>query len=174
MTKNPAARPRLLATVVITLALIVGGLAGATLDRAVLRPLPSTAYTAGPGPHADPVPESSADGNRARRRVPESGGRGMPLRMNAGARYLDQLTRDLDLTAAQRAQIEELLRQQQERMRAVRHESREQSGAIVAETRAGILEILTPEQRAHLRPPGREQANGRRPGIGRGPVDRSS
>lgn len=139
--------------VVITLALMVGGLAGATLDRTVFRSQGPAAYTAGPYPHADSVPHMGADANRARRRAPESGGRGMPLGTNSGTRYLDQLTRDLDLTAAQRARIDELLREQQELMRAVRQESRQESGAIVAATRAGILEILTPEQRAHLRAP---------------------
>jgi Spy/CpxP family protein refolding chaperone len=87
----------------------------------------------------------------------------MPMRASPGARYLDQLTRDLDLSEAQRARIEELLQQQQDRMRALRQESRQHSGAIVTETRAGIFEILTPEQRAVLDRTGRASARGRGP-----------
>jgi Spy/CpxP family protein refolding chaperone len=85
----------------------------------------------------------------------------MPMRLRPRDRYLDQLTRELELSADQRAQIEALLQRQQERMRALRQEERQRSGAVVAETRAGLFEILTPEQRVTLQRSGRPQARGR-------------
>lgn len=126
---NPQLRPRLLATALIAVALILGGLAGATFDRALFRAntahqLEAPLDAPRPGPHPRPRPRT---------------------------RYLDQLTNELDLTDGQRAEVDSLLKEQQDRIRELRQETRQRSSAIIAETRAQIFEILTPEQRAALR-----------------------
>jgi Spy/CpxP family protein refolding chaperone len=176
MSKKPLPRPRLLAITVIALALVVGGLAGATLDRTLFRHTGHAAYPAewGAWPvdpashphhstlHGDPASDLSDFAaypdrapHRGRMRNPEGRRPGMSMRPQSGARYLDQLTHELELSAEQRDRIEVLLRRQQERMRTFRQEMRQQSGAIVTETRTGIFEILTPEQRATLQRTGR-------------------
>lgn len=125
---NPQLRPRLLATALIAVALILGGLAGATFDRALFR---ANLVDQLASPADIPVP--------ARRNPPRP-----------RTRFLDQLTNELDLTDEQRTQVDSLLKKQHERMRELRKEMRARSSSIVAETRAAIFEILTPEQRATL------------------------
>jgi|GEM_PF-3751028 len=151
---NPQLRPRLLATAIIAVALILGGLAGATFDRAFFRPS-FTARSATPADLPEPTPRNP---NRPR------------------TRYLDQLTRELDLTEAQRAQVDSLLRMQHERLRELRRETRARSAKIVEETRAEIFQILTPEQQETLRQRQASQdtmprpAGARRPGLGPWPL----
>jgi hypothetical protein len=201
---NLQTRPRLLATVLLALALVVGGLAGATLDRAVFRPAadeqtqlpPAEPWLEergwgmlgervpgermpGEGVLGERVPGAGARGEGMRgemmrgegphRGEPRSGeglrrgeprgdgvpGPNLPLRPRHRTRYIDQLTRDLELSAEQRSRIEALLQEQQERMRGLHQDLRQQRDAILTETRAGIFEILTPEQQRSLRPRGR-------------------
>lgn len=152
---TPQLRPRLLATALIGVALLLGGLAGATFDRAFFR-ASAPAQLASPADIPDPAPRRP---NRPR------------------TRYLDQLTRELDLTDEQRTQVDSLLRKQHERMRELRRETRARSSKIVDETRAAIFEILTPEQRATLSQRRADQDSARQPygnrrsgrGGGRGP-----
>lgn len=169
MTTNPQTRSRLLAVAVVVLALVVGGLAGATLDRVVFRQAAQETQ-AGPQYELRPTDERGA-WIRMRPMQRRGGSRpggdtaagsapgGVPgLAPGRGHRPLDRLTRELDLSAEQRERIEILLDEQQERMRGLRRELRERRGIIVAETRAGILELLTPEQRARVQHADRAQA----------------
>jgi Spy/CpxP family protein refolding chaperone len=167
MTTNPQTRSRFLAAAVIAIALIVGGLAGATLDRAVIRqttPGPHPVLQPVSGPMADPGDMPGLEEHRERMRG--QGGRAPDMQMRPAPRSLDRLTRELDLSADQRARIEALLYDQQERMRGLRHEHRERRGAIVTETRAGIFELLTPEQRTRLQRVDRSQTRALGP-VGR-------
>ncbi len=181
---NPQTRPRLLALAVIAITLVVGGLAGATLDRAIFRP---TADEHSQTQSADPWLETGArgwpgEGMRATGMRGEgmrgdgmrgaglsrdgrqgdgmrgddqwgdtASGPGLPPRPRQRARHIDALTRELDLSAEQRARVESLLQRQQEQMRGLHLEMRQRRDAVVAETRAGIFEILTPEQQTILR-----------------------
>lgn len=160
MTTYSQTRSRFLAAAVVALALVVGGLAGATLDRAIIRPMTQGAHAALP-PTSSPTADS-----RDMQRLRAQGGRSPELQLRPGPRSLDQLTRQLDLSADQRARIENLLQEQQERMRGLRLEHRERRGTIVAETRAGILELLTPQQRTRLQRADRAQARALGP-VGR-------
>lgn len=159
MTTNSQTRSRFLAAAVVALALVVGGLAGATLDRAIIRQTtlgPHAALHHASGPTADPGDMPGREDHRERLRA--QGGRDPELQLRPAPRSLDRLTRELDLSADQRARIETLLQEQQERMRGLRLEHRERRGAIVADTRAGILELLTTEQRTRLQRVDRAQA----------------
>lgn len=124
-------RQRLLATALILITLILGGLAGATLDRALNRSVMAEEVSV-----RDDVQRSRpGHGPRSRHRT----------------RYIDQLTNELDLTDEQRARVEILLKGQQDRIRELRQETRRQSSRIVRETREEIMELLTAEQRKELR-----------------------
>lgn len=132
---NGMARPRALAVALIAVALLVGLVGGVALDRWVLRPAsasagePLWAGPAGPGGPGGPG--------------------GPPLGERAGrfrARYLQQLARTLDLTPAQRTQVDSLLRAQQLRTRALMRRNAPEMQAITTETNDALRAILTPEQ----------------------------
>lgn len=175
MTTNSQTRSRFLAAAVVAIALVVGGLAGATLDRAIIRQTtqgPHAAVHHADGPTADSRDMPGRGEHRGRMRAqgghgPETQGERSPeAQIRPAPRSLDRLTRELDLSADQRTRVEALLQEQQERMRGLRHEHRERRGAIVAETRAGVLELLTPQQRERLQRADRAQARALGP-VGR-------
>lgn len=169
--------PRLLAVSVIALAVAVGALAGATIDRTLNR-YPGAAIEltdpapVPPRPEGDELregrlersPEGHRTGGMPRRRgmtLSSQGGSGPPH--HSGRRYLDRLSDQLSLTEEQRSLIESLLSEQQERIREIRREERRRSNEIITETREAIIEILTPEQRSALEQDGRRLPRGMRP-----------
>jgi uncharacterized membrane protein len=125
----PRLGPRLLAGLVIVLTFVVGGLAGAVVDRTVA--LPHGMERIGRrGP--PPAPDS--------RREREGRERGRE-------RFVQQLTRELSLNPAQVAKIEEITREREQKMNAIWAEVRPRIHALIEETRTEVDQVLTPEQR---------------------------
>jgi Spy/CpxP family protein refolding chaperone len=76
----------------------------------------------------------------------------------------DRMSRELDLSDAQKQQLEEIFKRAAGRLETFRRESRQEFGALSRELDAEIEAVLTPEQREKFRQmrPGR-----RRPPRGR-------
>lgn len=129
---NPNTKPRALAAVLLGVAMAVGLLAGVALDRLVLLPRGAIAAEA-TSPQAT---DRSGPGEPERRGPPRP-----------DDRYLEFLSRELNLSAEQRAQVEQILQDQQDRVLEITRQTRPQMRAVAQETRAAIDEVLTPEQR---------------------------
>lgn len=67
-----------------------------------------------------------------------------------GPRTLQRLTGELSLTPEQRSAIEPVITQASDELRRLRRESWKQSGAVIESMDAGVLAVLTPEQRARF------------------------
>jgi len=125
--------PKKLATTLMLLAAAVaGGIIALGLDRALHRPA-----VAG-------VPATSPSGRRA----PAMGERrpNPHQRADRGDPH-DWLARQLQLSPAQRAQIDSLMTRQQEEFRAIREETRPRFDSITARTHRALDSVLSPEQR---------------------------
>ncbi|HSJ08121.1 MAG TPA: hypothetical protein VK936_15555 [Longimicrobiales bacterium] len=122
--------PRVQAIVLLLLVATAGAVAGIVGDRLVSeRADPSPAVEeARPGPGAGPWRWE------ARRDM----------------RYGERLSSDLDLSPAQRAAIDSIVRDQQQRVRSLTAEVEPQFRAIAEQTRGRVEAVLTPEQRARL------------------------
>jgi Spy/CpxP family protein refolding chaperone len=125
-------RGRLLATVVLLLVALAGGLAGIALDRRVLLPrLFGPRFEHGLGHH--------------------------PPR-----EFRKRLARELGLTAEQQTRIDSIMSRQGQELRAIRRGVQPQLDSIISRTRRELDSVLTPEQREkaqeirrrHPRPPG--------------------
>jgi Spy/CpxP family protein refolding chaperone len=94
-------------------------------------------------------------------------GDGTPWRWEAqpGDRYADRLAESLELTAAQRAAIDSIVDEQQERVEELNREIQPRFRAIAQETRAGIEAVLTEEQRQRLRSMREDRMRVMRPGM---------
>jgi hypothetical protein len=94
-------------------------------------------------------------------------GDGTPWRWEAqpGDRYADRLAESLELTAAQRAAIDSIVDEQQERVEELNREIQPRFRAIAQETRAGIEAVLTEEQRRRLRSMREDRMRVMRPGM---------
>ena len=68
-----------------------------------------------------------------------------------GRSFVDRLDRHLDLTADQRRQIDEILRQRREEAESFRSEMEPRLRELFEATEAGIEAILTPEQQERFR-----------------------
>lgn len=122
---TPRPGPRTLAALVVVLTFIVGWLAGAVVDRGMLQ-----------AHRRPPRPAGSAHS-----RVGWERGR---------ERFVQQLTRELNLNPQQVAQINAITRARQQRMNALWNDVRPRIHALLEETRREIDQVLTPEQRARL------------------------
>ena len=120
-----SASARLLAAALLAVAFLLGILGGIVFDRWVLLP-PRLHALHGGGPGRGP------DGFAGSRRP--------------GGRFERLLREELDLTEAQRAQVETLLTRQHQRSRAIMDGARPELRAIAEETRTELRAILTPEQ----------------------------
>jgi Spy/CpxP family protein refolding chaperone len=129
----PRIGPRLLAGLVIVLTFVVGGLAGAVLDRTVTPPAWAMARGGRGGP--PPAPDS--------RREREGRERGRE-------RFVQQLTREVSLSPAQVAKIDEITREREQKMNAIWAEVRPRIHALLEETRTEVDQVLTPEQRQKM------------------------
>jgi Spy/CpxP family protein refolding chaperone len=124
--------PRVQAVVLLLLVATAGAVAGIVGDRLVAE-------------RSDPVP--AGEGLRPGA-VPGPG----PWRWEArrDMRYGERLAADLDLSPEQRAAIDSIVRDQQQRVRALTAEVEPQFRAIAEQTRGRVEAVLTPEQRARL------------------------
>jgi Spy/CpxP family protein refolding chaperone len=124
--------PRVQAVVLLLLVATAGAVAGIVGDRLVSE-------------RSDPSP-AIADVRPGA--VPGPG----PWRWEArrDMRYGERLAADLDLSPEQRAAIDSIVRDQQQRVRALTAEVEPQFRAIAEQTRGRIEAVLTPEQRARL------------------------
>lgn len=113
---------------------------------ACLMGLATLAWAASPQPQEPPAPSN----------VPEEGPppNGKPGRGGNIEKRLDMMSKQLDLTDAQRGKIRPILNQEMERMREVRSDpnlaqgqARRRMQMIRRNSRQKIAEVLTPEQR---------------------------
>jgi Spy/CpxP family protein refolding chaperone len=126
-----ALRPKAAAGLLLLLVFVVGGLAGAAVDRFVLRPPPAVAADAAPAATV-PAPDRSP-----RRRSREA--------------YVRQLQEELALTPDQVAKIDVITKEREARMKALLAEVRPRFRSLVEETRGEIDKVLSPEQQAKLK-----------------------
>ncbi len=124
--------PRTLAGLVVILTFVVGGLAGAVMDRSITRasatmlPRPPR----GGGPPGSPRDSARSEQHRER--------------------FVQQLTRELELNPQQVARIDAITRTREQRMNALWAEVQPRVHALLEETRTEIDQVLTPEQRTKL------------------------
>lgn len=137
--KNPFG-PRARALALILLVAVLGALIGIGVDRALAGPAPETRVEADAPDH---MHEWRVRGMMRRARAPIG-----PTARSAtmGARFLEQLEQELGLSAEQRAAIERILQEDQERVRELMREYQPRFRAIARETREKIAEVLTEEQ----------------------------
>lgn len=67
-----------------------------------------------------------------------------------GGFKMERLTKDLDLTPAQEAQVNPLIEQVKPQIKAIHEEAMQKSKAVMDDTMAKIRPLLTPEQVAKL------------------------
>jgi hypothetical protein len=127
--RRRAVPPRAVAALVIALVAIVGGFAGAAIDRYVVRQ--------GSGALVDTTfhPLSQA------LRVPTDADR---------RRLREQLTRELHLSAAQDSTIDSIMNHRVGEFNALRDEMRPRVERLVLDVRADIEQVLTPDQRTRF------------------------
>lgn len=132
---RPALSPRVQAVLVLALVATLGALIGILGDRFIAT---QRADAALPG--------------MERSRIP----------MASGARYGEGLTMSLNLTAAQRTQIDSILAEERVRARALTMQFQPQFRALASETRERVEAVLTSEQREELRALRQQRMRGRR------------
>lgn len=123
------ASPRLVAALCLLAVALLGVTLGATVDRMWLLPRGDSLRGLG--------------GGRAYVAVPQ----GIGARWARGT-YADDLARELELTAAQRAAIDAIVQGQQQRVTELTREIEPRFRAIAQETRRQIAGALTETQRA--------------------------
>jgi Spy/CpxP family protein refolding chaperone len=128
------------AAIVLLSVAVIGLLAGVALDRSLLR--------------ASPAPTTPARWDHP---APDSGARGR-------THFVERFAEELGLTDPQRSRVDSLLSVQQERMHEVQTACRPRIREILAETHAGISEVLTPRQRERMEELRRERGWGREKG----------
>jgi Spy/CpxP family protein refolding chaperone len=130
MAMNTA--PRVQAVVLLLLVATAGAVAGIVGDRLVTD-------------RADPAP--AGEGLRS---APMPGAGPWRWEARRDMRYGERLSSDLGLTPDQRAAIDSIVRDQQQRVRALTAEVEPQFRAIAEQTRGRVEAVLTPEQRTRL------------------------
>jgi Spy/CpxP family protein refolding chaperone len=128
MATNTA--PRVQAVVLLLLVATAGAVAGIVGDRLVTD-------------RTDPAPAS--EGLRS---APMPGAGPWRWEARRDMRYGERLSSDLGLTPDQRAAIDSIVRDQQQRVRALTAEVEPQFRAIAEQTRGRVEAVLTPEQRS--------------------------
>lgn len=114
---------RFFALVFVVLVFVAGLAGGVAVDRAVLLPRPGEHGPRGHGPqHGRPPVE----------------------------RFLEDLSNEVGLSAAQKAQVATVLDHAQERARSIMEASRPALDAAQKQTRDEIVALLTPEQQARF------------------------
>ena len=138
-------KSRIVALLVLFLAVVAGGLAGVALDRAVLLPL-----------HMGPRPPHG----------PPPGGPPGPPDPRREREFRDHMTEELGLSADQRTRIDSILDRQGRELQAIREEVGPRLEAIGERTRRAMDSVLTLEQREKMQamvrrgPPGHHGRGG--------------
>lgn len=145
MMRSMSLGPRAQAALVLALVALVGALVGILGDRIVAQQ------------RADSAPDSTT------RDVMQRRGDG-PRRGPGMSRFADQLETRLDLSPDQRAAIENIIAEEQQRVRALTAEFQPRFRLIAQQTRERVDSVLTPAQREELRAMRRQ----RMPDVGRG------
>jgi hypothetical protein len=146
--------PRLRAGLVIAAVVVASAIAGAAVDRNVVMRNVRRGGGGGWGPgRGGPPPEMEA-----RRRT----------------EMLDRMTKELSLTAVQRAGLDSIFQRTDSSLRAIRRETQPRIQQVFERSKAEVNARLDSAQRekfATMRPPGRSSRDGYRgggPGGGRG------
>ena len=126
-------RPRLLAVLALVLAAVGGFAIGIAFDRATW--------------------ESRRLGFLARGTAFRP-----PPNRHPRSELLDRLDAKLNLTGDQRLRVDSVLARRESEMRALRNQVRPRFDSIAGRTRADLVRILTPDQRARLEALGRSPA----------------
>ena len=131
-----------LAVVAMSAMFAVGVASGIAIDHRLLhRPAAEQVYRGEPGGHRDrPGPPDRP--MRTPGRPPAPNGMGV-----GPERAFDAFARDLDLTAAQRAAADSILREEFETVTALREGVWSRMRAIMDDARQRVDSLLTPEQR---------------------------
>ncbi|NIR44550.1 MAG: hypothetical protein GWN99_09675 [Gemmatimonadetes bacterium] len=111
-------KSKIWAAALLGVALVLGGVSGAALDRALLR---------------DSASAESRDRDRDRDR-------------DRRGRYLDWLAAELDLTEDQRSQVESIIERHREQVSALWRETRPRFEELKQQLRSEIRDLLTEEQ----------------------------
>ena len=125
-----AVPPRALAALLIAFVAIVGGIAGAAIDRAVVHRVPVTLTDTSFHPLSQAL------------RVPTDADR---------RRLREELSRELKLSPAQDSAIDSVMKRRSGEFNALRDELRPRVERLVLDVRADIEQTLTPEQRIRFR-----------------------
>ena len=80
----------------------------------------------------------------------DGGGHKKIRKMKMMGGHLNKLTEDLDLTDAQKAQVQPIIDQAKPQMKQIHQEAMEKSRAVMENTAAQIRPLLTPEQQQKL------------------------
>lgn len=138
--------PRFLAIALLVGVGLVGLLGGVVLERSVLGAAP---------PQGDVAVEDGTEaGGSENDRKCES--------RESSRSWHSRVSRDLDLTDAQTAELERLLQAQRQQLDATMDGIRPRMKEIVAETHEEFLELLTPEQRTRFDELRSRSSDGRR------------
>ena len=78
------------------------------------------------------------------------GGHKMMRKMHMGAGHLNKLAEELELTDAQKAQVQPIIDQAKPQIQAIHREAMEKSRAVMENTTAQIRPLLTAEQQQKL------------------------
>ncbi len=81
---------------------------------------------------------------------PDGEGHGRHGRGDKMGFRVERLTKDLDLTPAQQAQVTPIIEQAKPQIQAIHQEARQKTEAVMADTTAKIRSLLTPEQQAKM------------------------
>ncbi len=80
----------------------------------------------------------------------EDGGHGRHMRGHKMGFKMERLTKDLDLTPQQQAQVDPIVEQVKPQIKAIHEDAMKKSQAVMEESMAKIRPLLTPEQVAKL------------------------
>jgi len=133
--------PRARAATLLALVGALGFLAGIGANRLLADPEPAGVQ------HVRDARPGARPGN-ATRPGPEGGMRRM---QPPALRFSDHLAEELGLSAEQRAAIDSIMAENRTRVRALMREYQPRFREIVEETRRGVADVLTDEQRERMR-----------------------
>jgi len=133
---------RLIAALVVVLALLTGIIAGVAIDRGVLLGHRHVMVMTGPRRHGGPF--GGFEG-------PPGPGGAPPGRPPGPRRGREEIQRELGLSPAQKAQVDSIMDRRMAQRRVVEDSLRHRMRIFFDSTRVEVDRVLTPEQREKLR-----------------------